>query len=85
MSGYLSYDDILNPKYKVCDVPLIVASETSTRDFGRFVDDFDQEEVCSVIFSLSSALEIRTKRLRAKVAPNSEKLGATIKSWGPSL
>ena len=46
MSGYLSYDDILNPKYKVCDVPLIVASETSTRDFGRFVDDFDQEEVC---------------------------------------
>ena len=30
------------------------------------------------------ALEIRTKKLRAKGAPNSEKLGATLKSWGPS-
>ena len=37
-----------------------------------------------VIFDLLSALEIRTKKLRAKVAPNSEKLGATLKSWGPS-
>ena len=32
----------------------------------------------------TSALEIRTKKLGAKVAPNSEKLGATRKSWGPS-
>ena len=29
-------------------------------------------------------MEIRTKTLRAKVAPNSEKFGATVKSWGPS-
>ena len=36
------------------------------------------------ITQTGSALEIRTKKLRAKVAPNSEKLGATLKSWGPS-
>ena len=32
---------------------------------------------------LPSALEIRTKKLRAKVAPISEKLGATLKRLGP--
>ena len=31
--------------------------------------------------SCRSALEIRTERLRAMVAPNSEKLGATLKSY----
>ena len=40
----------------------------------------------SLLYSLASApaLEIRTEKLGAKVAPNSEKLEATLKSWGPS-
>ena len=47
--------------------------------FSECVDGSTRDEQ-----DYQSALEIRTKKLRAKVAPNSEKLGATLKSWGPS-
>ena len=45
MSGHANYDDALNPKYKIVDVPLRIANEKSFEKFGRIVHDFDTEEV----------------------------------------
>ena len=46
--------------------------------------DWIADSLLPNLYYTEAALEIRTKKMRAKVAPNSEKFGATLKSWGPS-
>ena len=45
-TGFASYDDALDPKHGAPhDVPLIIATDESFKDFGRLVHSFDDEEV----------------------------------------
>ena len=45
MAGHEDYSDALNSKYRLVDVPLYIATEENIADYGRFVRDFEQEEV----------------------------------------
>ena len=40
-----SYDDALDSKWKIVDVPLKIATEENFREYGRLVADIEKEEV----------------------------------------
>ena len=40
-----SYDDALDSKWKIVDVPLRIATEENFREYGRLVPDLEKEEV----------------------------------------
>ena len=46
MAGHGDYGEVvLDPKYKHVNVPLYIANEENLKPYGRFVRDFENEEV----------------------------------------
>jgi len=46
MSGYVSYDDALDPKYgDPHPVPIVIATEETLKGYGTIVTDFDATKV----------------------------------------
>ena len=70
---------------KAAAAKILLLNVTKMTMFAKAVDVFHNFfKAASSKLAFYTALEIRTEKLRAKVAPNSEKLGATLKSWGPN-
>ena len=45
MAGCEDYSCVLNEQYDQVEVPLYRATESSVREYGRMVEDFEKEEV----------------------------------------
>ena len=45
MAGCEDYSCVLNEQYNQVEVPLYRATESSVREYGRIVEDFEKEEV----------------------------------------
>ena len=54
-----SYDDALDSKWKIVDVPLRIATEENFREYGRLVPDLEKEEVSTTSFFLNFSSQFK--------------------------
>ena len=45
------YDDALNAKWKVVDVPLRIPTDANFKDYGRLVHSMEEEEVSHCVLT----------------------------------
>ena len=72
MAGHEDYSDALNSKYRLVDVPLYIATEENIADYGRFVHDFDKEEVRNRSCQIQDQIAVTSHLLQT--TPQKQKL-----------